>query len=166
MDRLERQQFIREQREHAAREAKKAREELARRRAALPPSEDLPERWRREADAQERAFRADHTGMIYKPYNAPAAAPPAPDSECLSEFLVEVIGTIIAEERARFGAEIDGLKNRIAELEKRGSTDLIEATRKLGEKLDEVRRYTEAELHRSRSEPLDLPPLPRRERVN
>ena len=35
MDGLERQRFIREQRELAAQEAKKAREELARRRAAL-----------------------------------------------------------------------------------------------------------------------------------
>jgi hypothetical protein len=38
-----RQQDIREQRELAAREAKKAHAELARRRAALPPGEDLLE---------------------------------------------------------------------------------------------------------------------------
>ena len=68
MDGLERQQFVREQRELAARQAKKVRAELARRRAALPRGEDLLEQ--REGREQPRAFQAerepDKTGMIYK----------------------------------------------------------------------------------------------------
>jgi hypothetical protein len=156
MDGAERQQFVREQRELAAREAKRAREELARRRAALPPGEEGREQ------PPEFARQRQHDRLVYKAHDngESAAAPTTTADTSEGEFILDVVAGCLAEERARHKGEMDALANRIAELEKRNSADLIAATDRLAAKLDEVKRYTEAE-RRSRSEPLDLPPLPR-----
>jgi|SRR5262249_30931127 len=57
MDGLERQQFIREQRERAEREAKEAREALTQ-RLLSQPLEDPLQRWKREADESDRQREA------------------------------------------------------------------------------------------------------------
>src|SRR5262245_12039352 len=149
MDGLERQQFIREQREVAAREAKKAREELARRRAALPPGEDLPERWRQQPP--EFARQRQHDRLVYKSYDncGPAAMPAADTDECIADerqFILNVLAHVIAEERQRHKTEIDALKNRISELEARRSKDLIATIDRLDATLARVERLTEGEL--------------------
>ena len=149
MDGLERQQFVREQRERAKREAKKAREELARRRAALPRGEDLHER-RHDSD------------VIYKTLdNSAPATVPAADTDERMRFVLDVMAEVIAELSARHQAEIDSLSNKVDDLKRaffNTPTDLIESTRELRAALADVRTV----LERARSDPpLDMPALPR-----
>jgi hypothetical protein len=165
MDELERQQFVREQRERAKREAKKAREGLARRREAL--GEDLLEQ--REGREQPQTFRAEgrhDRGVLYKTLDnsAPATVPAADTDERIADerqFIFDVVAECLAEERARHRAEIESLSNKVDDLKRaffNTPRDLVESTRELRAALADVRTV----LERARSDPpLDMPALPR-----
>jgi hypothetical protein len=172
MDGLERQRFIREQRELAAQEAKKAREELARRRAAL--GVDLLEQREGREHRPEIARQRQHDRLVYKSHDnsAPAAMPPADTDARIADerqFIFDVVAEVIAEERARHAAEIGALKDTVADLKRAFfnlPAGLVENTRELKDALAKV-IATLADIRAERdqqrgSEPIDLPPLPSR----
>jgi hypothetical protein len=150
-----------------AREPDTVRDALERMRRQRVGSEPEPSPYKRNSAPD---------GLVYKTCESNAPAPaPEPDSDDQQQQIIttDILGEVIAQERKRYQAEIDALKDRVEDLKKAFfnlPAGLVEAVRDLRDDLAqaratlaEVRITTERE---RRSDPLDLPTFLRRERIN
>ena len=130
-------------------------------------------KWRAEAEAQQQQAPA----MVYKTHEAAPAVPPAPDTtdERIADerqFIFAVIAQALGELDARHQAEIESLKTSRRSKSAFFNTprDMVEGARELRAQTDKVlaavaalHAASERDQQQRRSDPLDLPALPRRD---